>query len=102
MNSGYSKMISKQNVTQDWNLNKGCKVWKLRKTNKNKTKEKKKNKRNTHTKQNKTRNKREKEWEKKVYLPNPPHFSECFFKFSLPVSSSKSLEHNPFALLKLC
>ena len=68
----------------------------------NKRKEKKQKKHTHKTKQNKTRNKREKEWEKKVYLPNPPHFSEWFFKFSLPVSSSKSLEHNPFALLKLC
>ena len=38
-------MIQTQNVTQDWNLNKGYKVWKLRKKQQKKQK--------NHTKQNK-------------------------------------------------
>ena len=51
---------------------------------------KKNPKRNTlKTKQNK--------WEKR----DPPHFSEWFFTRSLSVSLSKSLDHNPFMLLKL-
>ena len=32
----------------------------------------------------------------------PVNFSEWFFTCSLPVSSSKTLEHSPFTLLKLC
>ena len=33
---------------------------------------------------------------------DPVNFSEWFFTCSLPVSSSKTLEHNPFTLFKLC
>ena len=75
-------------------------------THKNKQKQNKTKKtpKERHTEQNKTKDKREGEWEmnKKSYPPNPNHFSEWFFSFSLPVSSSKSLEHNPVTLLKLC
>ena len=92
-------MIQTQNATQDWNLNKGYKVWKLRKkqtkTKNNKKKQKK------HTKQNKTKDKWERKSGGKIYPPNPTHFSEWFFTCSLAVSSSKSLEHNPFTSLKL-
>ena len=63
-------MIQTQNATQDWNLNKGYKVWKLRKkqtkTKNNKKKQKK------HTKQNKTKDK----WERTrggKDLPSQPY-----------------------------
>ena len=63
------------------------------KTQKNKTTTKANN-----NKKNKTKETHKKQKIKK----DPPHFSKCFFTCSLPVSSSKSLEHNPFTLLKLC
>ena len=59
------------------------------------------NKKQTNTKQNKTKGKRENE-KKRLPSSNSSHFSEIFFTCSLPVSSLKSLEHNPFTLLKSC
>ena len=70
-----------------------------KKTNKNK-KQQKKNKKNTQNKTKQKINERERVGEK-IYPPNPTHFSEWFFTCSLAVSSSKSLEHNPFTSLKL-
>ena len=42
----------------------------------------------------------QKKWQNKTKKIDPLHFSEWFFTCSLPVSSSKFLEHNPFTLLK--
>ena len=73
INLNYSKIISTQNVTQDRNLKKGCKVWKLRKTNINKRKQKKTKTKETHTKQSKNQKIKEREWEKKKKeLPSQP------------------------------
>ena len=104
-------MIWTQNVTKDWNLNKGCKLWKTQKSKQKSGKEKQKKKEkkqktkqkpkiNTHKTKRKERE-RESDWEKS-YPPNPPNFSEWFFTCSLPVCPLKSLERNPFTLFKLC
>ena len=63
-----------------------------------------KTKTTTETKQTKTEATnlppQKKKRQNKTKKIDPLHFSEWFFTCSLPVSSSKFLEHNPFTLLK--
>ena len=103
-------MIQTQTVTQDWAFK--WKYEKLRKAKKRRKKDKK-NKRQSEKEQNKKtrkkhnqnktkRKKERKQKEEKSFPLNPTHFPEWFFTWNLPVSSSNSLEHKPFTLLKSC
>ena len=72
------------------------------KNQKNKRRRKTKQTITTTTKTSKETHKDKRQNKNKTLKRDPPHFSELFFTCSLPVFSSKSLEHNPFTLLKLC
>ena len=89
-----SILKTQKNKTKKW----------ARKAKENNNNNKKQPKNTYKTKQSKKKKKEKKESvrKKKGSPPTQPNFSEWLFTCSLPVPSSKSLEHNPFRVMNLC
>ena len=78
-------------------------MWQIRKIKQqrkqNKQQQQQKTPKEIHKDKNNNKKKRSEIKHNKTKKRDPLHFSEWFFTCSLPVSSSKTLEHNPFTLL---